>query len=106
MSVTTFRKKLQYGVLDISEKSILSKIFEKTYDVPINAGFYILNKNIFDYIYSLEESFEIDVLPRMLKDEQVKISVIEVSFWHPMDTPDDRLQLSNILLKNPNTLFT
>ena len=106
MSVTTFRKKLQYGVLDISEKSILSKIFEKTYDVPINAGFYILNKNIFDYIYSLEESFEIDVLPRMLKDEQVKISVIEVSFWHPMDTPDDRLQLSNILLKNPNILFT
>jgi glucose-1-phosphate cytidylyltransferase len=105
MSITTFRKKLEYGVLDINERSILNKIFEKTYSVPINAGFYILNKKIFDYIHSLEESFEIDVLPRILKDDKVKFSVTEVSFWHPMDTPEDRVNLDKILLKNPDTLF-
>jgi glucose-1-phosphate cytidylyltransferase len=105
MSISTFRKKLAYGVLDIDENSILNKIFEKTYSVPLNAGFYILNKNIFDYIYSLEESFEIDVLPRILNNGKVRFSVNNVSFWHPMDTPEDRLHLNEILIKNPKILF-
>jgi glucose-1-phosphate cytidylyltransferase len=105
MSITTFRKKLEYGVLDMDSNFILNKIFEKTYSVLINAGFYILNNKVFDYIYSLEESFEIDVLPRMLSDKKNKISVCEVNFWHPMDTPEDRKSLNDILIKNPNKLF-
>lgn len=105
MSVSTFNKKLEYGIFDINSENILNKIFEKTYSVPINAGFYILNKNVFDYIHSIDESFEIDVLPRMLKGKKIKISVSEVDFWHPMDTPDDRNNLNNILLKTPNILF-
>lgn len=105
MSISTFRKKLAYGVLDIDENSILNKIFEKTYSVPINAGFYILNKKIFDYILSIEDSFEIDVLPRILNNGKVRFSVNNVSFWHPMDTPEDRLNLNEILIKNPKILF-
>ena len=105
MSISTFRKKLEYGVLDIDNNFILNQIFEKTYSVPINAGFYILNNKVFDYIYSLEDSFEIDVLPRILNDKKNKISVCEVDFWHPMDTPEDRRRLNDILIKNPNKLF-
>ena len=105
MSISTFRKKLEYGVLDISSNFILNKILEKTYSVPINAGFYILNKIVFEYIYSLEESFEIDILPRILNDKKIKISVCEVNFWHPMDTPEDRRKLNDILLKYPNNIF-
>jgi len=105
MLISTYRKKLEYGVLDIDSNFILNKIFEKTYSVPINAGFYILNKKIFEYIFSLEESFEIDVLPRILNDGKIKISVCEVNFWHPMDTPEDRRKLDNILSINPNKLF-
>lgn len=105
MSITTFQKKLEYGVLEISEENLLDKIYEKTYSVPINAGFYILNKNVFNYIFSNDESFEIDVLPRMLKENKIKFAVSEVNFWHPMDTPDDRNKLSNILLTNPQIIF-
>jgi glucose-1-phosphate cytidylyltransferase len=105
MSVTTYKKKLEYGILDIDINFVLNKIFEKTYSVPINAGFYILNKKIFDYIFSKEDSFEIDVLPRILKEGKVKISVYEVNFWHPMDTPEDRRKLDDILRQNPNKLF-
>lgn len=105
MSISTFRKKLEYGVLDIDNNFILNQIFEKTYSVPINAGFYILNNKVFDYIHSLEDSFEIDVLPRILNDKKNKISVCEVDFWHPMDTPEDRRKLNDILIKNPNKLF-
>lgn len=105
MSISTFRKKLEYGILDINDKLILNEIFEKTYSVPINAGFYILNKKIFEYINSLEESFEIDVLPRILKEKKINFSVYEVNFWHPMDTPEDRTRLNKLLLNHPNTLF-
>jgi len=105
MSISTFQKKLDYGILDINKENILEKIFEKTYTVPINAGFYILNKNVFNYIYSIDESFEIDVLPRMLMDKTIKFAVSEVNFWHPMDTQYDRNNLNNILLKTPNILF-
>ncbi len=105
MSISTFRKKLEYGVLDIDETSILRTIHEKTYSVPINAGFYILNSKVFKYIKSLEDSFEIDVLPRIIQDKSNKIFVNELSFWHPMDTPDDKDRLSRILLDNPNILF-
>lgn len=105
MSISTFRKKLEYGVLDINDKLILNEILEKTYSVPINAGFYILNKKIFEYINSLEESFEIDVLPRILKEKKINFSVYEVNFWHPMDTPEDRARLNKLLLNHPNTLF-
>jgi glucose-1-phosphate cytidylyltransferase len=105
MSITTFRKKIEYGVLDVDGDFILNKIIEKTYSVLINAGFYILNNKVFEYINSLEESFEVDVLPRILSDKKIKISVSEVNFWHPMDTPDDRIKLNNILLKTPNILF-
>jgi glucose-1-phosphate cytidylyltransferase len=105
MSISTFRKKLEYGVLDISSEFTLNKIFEKTYSVPINAGFYILNYKVFDYIDSLQDSFEIDVLPRILSDKKIKISICEVKFWHPMDTPEDRKKLNDVLIKNPNTLF-
>jgi NDP-sugar pyrophosphorylase family protein len=105
MSISTYQKKLEYGILDINSENWLNKIYEKTYSVPINAGFYILNTKVFDYIYSLDESFEIDILPRMLEDKNIKISVSKVDFWHPMDTPDDRNKLNNILLKSPNILF-
>lgn len=105
MSISTYQKKLEYGVLDIKNKLILNEILEKTYSVPINAGFYILNKKIFEYINSLEESFEIDVLPRILKEKKIIFSVYEVNFWHPMDTPEDRVRLNKLLLNHPNTLF-
>ena len=105
MSISTFKKKLEYGILDINNYNILNKIYEKTYSVPINAGFYILNKKVFDYIYSIDDSFEIDVLPRMLNEKKIKFAVSEVEFSHPMDTPDDRTKLNNILINTPNILF-
>ena len=105
MLISTFKKKLEYGVLDYDNKLILKNIHEKTYSVPINAGFYILNNNVFEYIYSLGDSFEIDVLPRILQDKKNYMIVNELSFWHPMDTPTDREKLNKIMLDNPRILF-
>jgi glucose-1-phosphate cytidylyltransferase len=105
MSISTFQKKIEYGILDIDENSILKKIYEKTFTVPINAGFYVLNNKVFDYIKTINESFEIDILPRIILDKSNTIVVNDLNFWHPMDTPEDREKLNDILLNNPNKLI-
>ena len=103
--VSVFNKQIEYGILKINNNSILEEILEKTYSVKINAGFYILNHGVFDYLQSDQESFEIDVLPRILVDKKIKIGCYEVGFWHPMDTPSDQIQLNKILKNNSNILF-
>ena len=103
--ISTFNKFIEYGILDIDHENRLSGIFEKTYAVPINAGFYILDKRIFSYIESIEESFEIDVLPRVIADRDIVISTFKVDFWHPMDTPNDQIKLNAILESNPDIIF-
>lgn len=105
MSISTFYKTLEYGVLRFNEDSILKEIKEKTYSVPINAGFYILNNSIFKYIFTYQDSFEVDVLPKILKDKKTKLSVYNVDFWHPMDTPTDLKSLEKILQQNPDILY-
>jgi glucose-1-phosphate cytidylyltransferase len=104
-TISVFKKKLEYGILKINESSILEEIQEKTYSVKINAGFYILNHRVFDYINSDKESFETDILPRMLADKTIKIGCYEVGFWHPMDTPADHQNLDKILMTNNEIFF-
>jgi glucose-1-phosphate cytidylyltransferase len=105
MIISSYNKNIEYGILDINQDDRIQGIFEKTYAVPINAGFYILNKRIFSYIKSINESFEIDVLPKILKEDKIKICVYKVNFWHPMDTPIDRNNLEILLNNTPNLLF-
>ena len=47
----------QYGVLEYMDRK-LKNINEKNYFIPINAGFYILDGNIFNFIKSKKDSFE------------------------------------------------
>jgi glucose-1-phosphate cytidylyltransferase len=104
-TISVFNKKLEYGILKTNDESILEEILEKTYSVKINAGFYMLDARVFDYIQSADESFEIDVLPRILADKNIRIGCFKVDFWHPMDTPSDQANLSKILLSHPKILF-
>jgi glucose-1-phosphate cytidylyltransferase len=106
MLISVYRKKLEYGILQMNEDSLLEKIHEKTFTVKINAGFYILNGRIFGYIHSFEESFEIDILPRLLKINKHRIACYEVGFWHPMDTPNDQIALEKRILEEPEILFS
>jgi glucose-1-phosphate cytidylyltransferase len=103
--VSSYRKYVEYGILDIDEHARLGGIFEKTYSVPINAGFYILDHRIFPFIQSENDSFEINVLPKILADKNIVTNVFNIDFWHPMDTPDDQKKLDRILETNKQILF-
>ena len=104
-TVSCYNKPIEYGVLNNDENDRLLGIYEKTYTVPVNAGFYILDKRIFSFIQSVNESFEIDVLPRIIADRSLVTSSFNIDFWHPMDTPEDQKKLDKILLTNPQILF-
>jgi glucose-1-phosphate cytidylyltransferase len=103
--VSTYNKTFEYGILEIDVNKRLTQIHEKTYSLPINAGFYILDKLIFKYMNSINDSFEIDILPKIINDKNVVFSTFNVDFWHPMDTPHDQKNLDNILKSNPSIIF-
>jgi len=105
MIISTFNKYIEYGILDIDVDDRLTGIHEKTFSVPINAGFYILDKRVFKYINSIEDSFEIDVLPRLIAVRDIVISSFKIDFWHPMDTPNDQMKLNRILESAPDIIF-
>ena len=96
--MSSFKYAVPYGVL-YQEKSILKNIIEKKYFVKINAGFYTLNSTIFKYIRDLSESFEIDTLPKIIKDG-VNIKEIPITKWYPVDNTYDKNIIEGFLNKN------
>ena len=87
----------RYGALSINDK-IVEDFEEKPKgdsEGRINGGFFVLNKNIFNYIENDESSFEFDVLPNLSKEKQLQ-AFMHNSFWRPMDTLRDTHYLNKL----------
>ena len=91
--MSAYKYQLDYGVLKL-KKNELKKIFEKNFFIPINAGFYIFDYTIFNYIKSINESLEKDTIPRILKSKK-KIKIIFFNNWFPMDNMIDKFKIEN-----------
>ena len=94
--LTLYNYKLPYGVLNIKNGKI-NHIREKNFSIPINAGFYILDKKIFKYINSVNESFEKNTIPKILKSKNIKINYDITDVWYPMDNLEDKKKLEKVL---------
>tara|TARA_B110000003_G_scaffold276523_1_gene323555 strand:+ start:2223 stop:2900 length:678 start_codon:yes stop_codon:yes gene_type:complete len=81
----------QYGVLNHINKKLIG-IKEKNYFIPINAGFYILDNNIFKFIKSKKDSFEKKVLPKVI-NSKYKIILNKITKWYPMDSLKDKKEM-------------
>lgn len=97
--ISIYKYKLPYGETLI-KKSTLKQFNEKNKSLYINAGFYILDKSIFDYIRNFKESFENKTIKKIINDKRKKFKFSIVSKWHPMDDIGDRLKLDIFLRKN------
>ena len=65
----------------------------------INGGFFILNKEVFDYIDNRENCiFEREPLQNLSKNGQLMAYKHE-GFWHPMDTLRDKTYLNELIKK-------
>ena len=90
---------IQYGVLDLDASSQLKSVTEKPkYTHVINAGIYILSKNVLDFIPKGDE-FNMDQLINTLLDNNKKITsyVIEDGWFDIGQFDEYRKLLQNVI---------
>jgi glucose-1-phosphate cytidylyltransferase len=80
----------RYGLMKLKDNQV-SLFSEKPSDGEewINGGFFVLREEVFDFIFSEDESLEIDVLPRLV-DANVLGAWRHFGYWQAMDTVRDK----------------
>lgn len=89
----------RFGVMDIDERNNVRRFAEKAREDGgwINAGFMVLEPNIFDYLEDQDSCiFERDPMIKLAKDGQLTAYKHE-GFWQCMDTQRDKYALEELL---------
>lgn len=88
----------QFGILDIDQDGRVSKFREKSKldGGVINAGYMVLNPEIFDYIEGDCTVFERDPIERAAADGQL-MAYRHYGFWKCMDTQRDKQMLEEMI---------
>lgn len=89
----------QFGVIEINEESGVIEKFREKSDTDggvINAGYMVLNPQIFDYIEGDETVFEREPLEKLASEGQL-VAYKHNGFWKCMDTQRDRESLEQII---------
>lgn len=89
------------GVLEIGADYVVTRFREKKLDdgVPINAGYMVLEPEVFDYIEGDTTSFEKEPLERLSNEGQL-VSYVHKGFWQCMDTIKEKNDLEKLISKN------
>ncbi len=90
--MSVYEYKFMYGLIDTIVRTNEIKDMKEKKTFKINAGFYVLDKDIFNYIKNKTESFEKDVIKRVLNSKK-KILTCAVKNWFPMDSFDDKKKI-------------
>lgn len=100
ITVTAYQPTGRFGSLDIDDKSgdVIS-FAEKRLDEAtwINAGFFVCEPNVFDYIDEHRDDviFEREPLERIAKDGKMH-AYKHYGFWKPMDMLRDNIELNKL----------
>ena len=96
-TLTAVMQEQQKGVLDIAEDNSVQAFREKNMGdgAPINAGYMVLNPEIFDYIDGDSTVFERTPLERLVKEEQL-MSYMHRGYWQCMDTVREKEMLERL----------
>jgi glucose-1-phosphate cytidylyltransferase len=94
-TVTAVRPPARFGVLE-SDNGLVTHFGEKLQADAgwINGGFFVLESSIRKEILSKSDSFEADVLPRIVGKQQLS-AFHHSGFWQPMDTLREKNLLSS-----------
>ena len=92
------RQKQEKGVLDIGGDNAVKSFREKnmTDSAPINAGYMVLNPEIFDYIEGDQTIFEKEPLVRLSEQGEL-MSYMYDGFWQCMDNKREMDLLEKML---------
>ena len=100
-TLTAVMLEQQKGVLDIRENNSVRCFREKNQNdgAPINAGYMVLDKRIFDYIENDETVFEREPLERLASEGQL-MSYMHRGFWQCMDNAREKSLLEKMIQSN------
>lgn len=100
-TLTAVMQEQQKGVLNIGGDNAVRAFREKniTDRTPINAGYMVLQPEIFDYIEDDRTIFEREPLEQLAKEGEL-MSYIHKGFWQCMDTKREMDMLEKLLAAN------
>ena len=100
-TLTAVMLEQQKGVLDIGGNNAVKSFREKRYSdsAPINAGYMVLNPDIFNYIRGDATVFEKEPLEKLAEEGQL-MSYMHHGFWQCMDTKREKDELEKYLETN------
>jgi glucose-1-phosphate cytidylyltransferase len=93
-TVSAVQQSGKYGVLNITDKKV-TKFNEKPSGDWINAGFFVLEPNIFDYLKDDSTIWEKEPLQKLASDNQLSVFK-HAGFWQPMDTMREKKYLEEL----------
>ena len=96
VTLTAVTPKTRYGSISLSDELIVnfSEKPEKM-EGKVNGGFFVVDYDALDYIEESNVSWESDVLPKLVSNQQVS-AYRHDSFWQSMDTLRDKEFLENL----------
>ena len=95
-TVTTVRPISRFGMVELSGEHTVSRFTEKPRgDGWMSAGFFVLNREIFDYLGSDDCIFEQEPLARLAEEGQL-IAYRHEGFFYAMDTYRELLVLNDL----------
>ena len=99
-TMTAVQPPARYGSVQIKNNKVI-KFQEKPKgdNIYINGGFFVLNYEIFKFIKGDSSIFEKDVLPILVKKNNLS-AYEHKGFWHAMDSLRDKISLDELYSKN------
>lgn len=96
-TLTAAQPRGRFGALTIDEKNSVKSFNEKpTGDVGwVNAGFFVLEPKVFDYIKGDSTTFEREPLQKLAEQNQLN-AFHHKGFWMPMDKLSDKIELNKM----------
>lgn len=87
----------RFGTIKIDNEGIIESFKEKARKNQswVNAGFMILNREVFDYLGDGSQMLEASPFEKMARDRQMA-AYKHSGFWSPMDTVHDRAYLEDL----------
>ncbi len=98
-TLTAVKMKQEKGVLNIGGDNAVKSFREKNLmdGAPINAGYMVLEPQIFDYIEGDNTVFEKEPLNRLVEEGQL-MSYIHTGFWQCMDNVREKAMLEKLIM--------
>ena len=97
-TLTAVKQDQSKGVLDIGGDNAVKSFREKNISdgAPINAGYMVLNPEIFNYIEGDQTVFEREPLERLAAEGEL-MSYIHHGFWQCMDSLREKVELEKLI---------